>query len=159
MKKTFTLIDTRVDMQDFENAKKQFETIKEPTDEEVLDRAYEEKEWQYGDFMEQLAELDKQVVNPIIAIYSLGLWNGVAKGCCLLSSLKEIADVGRSIEDVKFYVENKNLKCMQFHHDGTNYITFRELKPNISDYLYEKICEGSKKHIEKYTSSLGRLFK
>lgn len=159
MKKTFTLIDTRADKQDFENAKNQFETIEEPTDEEVWCCVYAEKEWQYGAFIEQLADLDKQVVKPIIAIYSLGLWNGVKKGCYLLSSLKEIADVGGSIENVKFYVENKNLKCMQFHHDGTNYITFRELKPNISDYLYEKICEGSKKHIEKYTSSLGRLFK
>lgn len=98
----------------------------------------------------------------IVAIADLGLWNGRKTAYaeykdCSISDLMEHL-YGRSIEDVDFYVEGNELKATQYHHDGKNQITYREVTningwQRVKEKLYnqEKV---TKEEIQRCTKSL-----
>lgn len=98
----------------------------------------------------------------IVAIADLGLWNGRKTAYaeykdCSISDLMEHL-YGRSIEDVDFYVEGNELKATQYHHDGKNQITYREVTningwQKVKEKLYnqEKV---TKEEIQRCTKSL-----
>lgn len=101
--------------------------------------------------------------NDIICIADIGRWNGRKAGYCLEgNNISQILHTHvNGFSDIEFFVQNGELQATEWHHDGTNYYTYRELKPNLSevqtDELFEKILSGrfTVKDLNKYTKPLG----
>ena len=115
---------------------------------------------------DERANLDIETSGEIICIADLGLWNGRASGYNVEgNNINEIFHSHiRGMSDLCFYVELNDgvleLKCEESHHDGTNYYTYREVKPELSDeidVLKDLIYEGkaTQKDIDYYTRPLG----
>jgi hypothetical protein len=107
-------------------------------------------------------ELKQINTNEIIAIADLGLWNGRKLGYKVLNNLEDI--LYTNCDYIDLYSENGNIKLKGSHHDGTNYIVFREFKDNISeeqkDNFLNKIYNGkcNNKDISRYTKSINVYF-
>lgn len=98
----------------------------------------------------------------IIAIADLGLWDGRHSAYKLngKGSLNAIFDMVHG-DDYDIFVEGNDVKAVVRHHDGTNYITFREVRKDrdikkICDMLYNQ-KEVSNRLISAYTKPLGKL--
>ena len=131
------------------------------SDEDVWDRIYNEIDWWFDD---EFNNLDIKTENDIIVIASMGLWNGRRTGYKLLNrrNLSEIMSCGN--EDYNhLYYDGFNVYKKAIHHDGTNYILFREVRPDVNiDRLCEMIYnneEISKVTLNRYTRSLRRYVK
>ena len=139
---------------------------------EILTDCYEEKdvsEDKVFDFMldhirewweDESRNLDIDT-NRLIAIADLGLWNGRVSGYKLLNhNLSEILDYNGGVQDIKVYSDGYNIRQVGAHHDGRNYVLFREFKRGLSqtqiDNFLNKIYEGkcTSKDISRYTTSL-----
>lgn len=77
----------------------------------------------------------------ILAIADLGLWDGRRSAYKIIKSGKVNGILDMNLESGEFYSDGKNIRCTQHHHDGTNYITFREIKPTATDKGIERICD------------------
>lgn len=97
----------------------------------------------------------------IIAIADLGTWRGRISGYKLSNkhNLNVIFAMLGDGDDVEIYVEGNDVKATVTHHDGINYITFREVRDgrNIKKltnkiYYQEPI---SRQMISAYTKCLG----
>lgn len=112
-------------------------------------------------FDDEKANLDQFIDGDIIVIANLGLWNGRKSGYTILeNNLNSIFDVCEDYND--FYVDNYDVKAECAHHDGTNYYTFRELKPYENhDNFLAKIYNGTvtQKDITRHTKSLKKYIK
>lgn len=102
--------------------------------------------------------LNIKLDGDIIAIASLGLWDGRRQGYKLLKS-RNIKDIFSSECDyVKWFSDGKDLKSEQHHHDGTNFITYREVKSGVNiDKLTDSIYNGetiSNRRLGYYTKSI-----
>lgn len=102
----------------------------------------------------------------IICIADIGLWNGRRMGYKLYGyNIGECLEFFKDSEFAQFYVDRYDFKCMQSHHDGTTFGTFRELKPNLSsdqaDHFFWKIYNGTatQTDITRYTRSLAKRIK
>ncbi len=105
------------------------------------------------------ANLKKKLDGRIILIADIGLWNGRKSGYKIIGN--NVADILSSLSEgeVEFYADTKDrqVKAVQTHHDGTNYITFRQIKPDVNiDNLTDKIYNGTatSRDISRYTTSL-----
>ncbi len=95
----------------------------------------------------------------IIAIADLGSWNGRRQGYRILNgngNVNKIFDVGEDYNE--YYDDGYNIKATCVHHDGTNFIEFREVREDRDIYnLLNDICNGkeiSRKKLNYYTKSL-----
>lgn len=100
----------------------------------------------------------------ILAIADLGLWNGRHLGYKVLGGgvLKQILNVC-SGDNAKFYMDSYNVRAEIRHHDGTNYVLFREVRENANiqpllDKIYNE-CECDMKMVSRLTKSLKPYFK
>lgn len=108
--------------------------------------------------------LNIKVPTEIIAIADVGLWNRRVTG---------YKEIGRNIKDclysgsdkVTWFCDQYNFKAIEHHHDGTNYILYRERRPNISNPSWEhflsKVYYGkaSDRDVRRYTMSLSPRIK
>lgn len=108
----------------------------------------------------EFENLDKELQGRVIAIANLGLWNGRRKSYKIMkSNLNSVLDACGG-DYLKVYTDRYDVKSTAIHHDGVNYITYRMLKPNLSevqiDNFLSKLASGnfSKKDISRYTTSL-----
>lgn len=131
------------------------------SDEDVWGRIDNDIEYSYN---EALCDLDIKTEGDIIAIASMGLWNGRRTGYKILdkNNLKEILYCGN--EDYNhLYYDGFNVHKKASHHDGINYIMFREVRPDVNiDRLCDKIYnneEISNATLNRYTRSLRRYVK
>lgn len=139
--------------------------IPEEIDENDVYEYMEEANWMYlEDERSNLSHLVTE--GEIVAIAELGFWNGTKSGYKLYGT--KISDCLSFFKDCdcgKFYVAGNDLKSLQSHHDGSHFITFRELKPNFSqkqvDNFLEKIYNGTYTSVDvtKYTRSIGKQIK
>ena len=102
--------------------------------------------------------LSIQLDNPILIIANIGLWYGRRQGYKIINSGK-ISDILYSDGDeVTWYADRYNVRSTVYHHDGTNYLLYREIKPNVNiDNLLNKIYSGkpiSSKTLSYYTRSI-----
>ena len=95
----------------------------------------------------------------ILCIAQLGLWNGTPTGYKHIETgrVSDCLYGGRSTDTAAWYVDSKGEFCSrQHHHDGTNYIRYRGIKPGVSEAqigrLEELIYNG-----EDYEPTLRRL--
>lgn len=102
---------------------------------------------------------------PILAIASIGRWNGRVAGYKLIES-GNIRDCLRSYVNGQsydtFYVTpDGEFKQDEHHHDGTNYITYRLPRAGVSEKQLENllsdICNGkfSWQQVDKITRKIG----
>jgi hypothetical protein len=107
--------------------------------------------------------LDKELEGRIIAIASLGLWNGRKQGFSLLDyNLSNCIHPNHHQDYGMYYLEGNEFKAKGMHHDGTNYITFRMIKNSktMPDYEYNAFLQGIVNEtvdIDQYTEPLGNI--
>lgn len=108
----------------------------------------------------EFENLDKETECKIIAIANLGLWNGRRKSYKIMNSNLNSVLNACGGDYLKVYADRYDVKSVAVHHDGVNYITYRMLKPNLSevqiDNFLNKLASGdfTKKDIGRYTTSL-----
>lgn len=84
--------------------------------------------------------LSRQLDGRVVAIAKLGLWNGTRQGYKVLGT--NLNSIFGLMEDYnEFYSDGKNVLARQIHHDGTNHIMFRELRPDRSHESLEKFLQ------------------
>ena len=110
---------------------------------------------------DEYSNLSKEC-GQIIAIADLGLWDGRHSAYQLSKkgNLNAIFDMIHG-DDYEIFVDGNDVKAIVHHHDGTNYITFREVREGrniqrICDMLYNQE-EVSNRLISAYTKPLGKL--
>ena len=93
----------------------------------------------------------------ILAIANLGLWHGRVPGYRILG--KNVNCIFDTREEyAEWYSDGYNIKCVESHHDGTNYLEFRVIREdrniqNLLDAIYNGE-EISRKKLNYYTKSL-----
>lgn len=107
----------------------------------------------------EIANLDIPTAGSIIAIADLGLWNGRRNGYKILNECNVNAIFKEmQWDECEFYCDRYNVHMVNHHHDGTNYVMFRELKPNVNhEHFLDMIYEGkpiTTKTLCRYTRSL-----
>ena len=118
-------------------------------------------EQDYSDwYSNEFENLDRETECQIIAIANLGLWNGRKSYYKVMNSnLNSVLDSCGG-DYLKVYTDRHDVKSVAVHHDGVNYITYRMLKPNLTelqiDNFMNKLASGvfTKKDISRYTTSL-----
>lgn len=111
----------------------------------------------------EFENLNKQINNKILCIASLGLWNGRKAGYKIMSD--NLRDVLYNIgcDDFYVYVENGNVRAEGYHHDGRNYVEYREIKnSNNIENLLNKIYNNepiSRQLLNYYTRPIGHYIK
>lgn len=115
-------------------------------------------------------ERDNLNVTPtkgrIVCIADLGLWNGRKPGYKLLGhNIGDCLSDFSQAEGLEFYCDRYDFKSIQVHHDGINYLVYREIKSEytsdqIDNFLW-KIYNGkaTQKDITRYTKSLKERIK
>lgn len=138
--------------------------IENPTDDEIYDEISECNAIALKDERFEFACRSKNVEGEIIAIADAGRWNGRKTGIRLLDSLEDILDFMIRYDSFELYIDRYDLKGIGHHHDGTDYLTFREIKPKF-DYEYVEemffnINGTEDDRIQRYyTRSIRKYFK
>lgn len=115
-------------------------------------------EYNHERIYDERINLNIKLVGRILVIASLGLWNGKRQGYSILDS-RNISDILYSdCEYCKWYADNKNILSIQAHHDGRNYLTYREIKEDmnieeLTDSIYNNE-EITDEILDKYTKSI-----
>ena len=133
-----------------ENGFDDYETV------DVTDSIYESIDMSFDD---EQSNLYRILDGRILAIADMGLWNGRRSGYKILgNNLNEVLTCGIGCDEKEIYCDSYNVLARGYHHDGTNYVEFRELKENTNyDVLLEKLYnneEVTREDVRKYTKSL-----
>lgn len=127
------------------------------TDDRVTDECcFLEQTW----FTDERSELKRVSEGEVLAIASLGLWNGRRYGYKKIQSLENILFSDCDYERV-FVDSNGDIRKEESHHDGNNSILYRYWKEGLSEEQKEnflnKIYYGkcSQKDITRYTRKAG----
>ena len=111
-------------------------------------------------FEDERANLDKQLEGRILCIADIGTWRGRFSGYKILgNNLNNVVSrLSDSIEDFKIYMDGRNVYWTGYHHDGVNYVEFREIRENRNiENLLNKLYnqeEVTRKEINYYTKSI-----
>ena len=132
---------------------------------ERIELAWEQvNNWDWNDFEQGLqgATIEGRA---ILAIADLGRWNGRYQGYRVIHSsniLSCLSDAG-SYDYVTFYTDKAgDFRMDGVHHDGKDYITYREVKETTTerqlDKLTQKIYDGeaTRADITRYTRGIGK---
>ena len=110
-------------------------------------------------FEDEELNLDKQLDGRILAIASMGLWNGRKSGYKILgNNLNEVLTSSIGCDEKEVYCDAYNVYAEGYHHDGSNHVEFREIREDRNiENLLDKIYSGqevTRKEINYYTRSL-----
>jgi hypothetical protein len=128
---------------------------------DVTDIIYEEINlW----FEDETDNLNKQLDGRILAIASMGLWNGRKIGYKILdNNLNEVLTSTIGCDEKEVYFDGYNIKAEGYHHDGRNYVEYREIREDKNiDKLLDKIYMNkpiSRSELNYYTKPLGKYVK
>jgi hypothetical protein len=117
-------------------------------------------------FEDELANLKVATDGKIVAIADIGRWNKRYSGYALSETnlLSQVMTMATGdIYTSKLYYDGHNVRRTDHHHDGNNYILFREIRPNVNaDKFLNKIYNNepiSNSTLNRYTKSLKRYVK
>lgn len=80
--------------------------------------------------------LNWQIEGEIVAIASLGLWHGRRLGYKMVGD--KLSDIFNCSQDEnEYYCDQDDVQATCSHHDGTNYITYRVIKPGDGEKVEE----------------------
>lgn len=113
-------------------------------------------------FDDEQANLNVELDEKIIAIASMGLWDGRRNGYKELSyNLKDIFTVWQSCDDIKLYADRYDVRGEGHHHDGRNYVLFRKWADSATERNRERTLNAiycgrpeADKLIKRYTRSI-----
>ena len=133
-----------------ENDFEDYETV------DVTDTIYEEIDMWFDD---ETSNLYKVLDGRILAIANMGLWNGRRTDYKILgNNLNEVLTSTIGCDDKEVYCDAYNVYAEGYHHDGRNYVEFREIREDRDiDRLLNKIYnneEITRREINYYTKSL-----
>lgn len=125
----------------------------QPTDDQKYERMYDDLNFFIDD---ERSNLDISC-NKIIVIANLGLWHGRRQGYKIIDgNVKNI--LYTDCDYAKWYADEKDIRGKFIHHDGTNYVLYREIKDmDTIDEFTNKIYNGEEltdELLDKYTNSL-----
>lgn len=126
------------------------------TDTDILDEIYHDIDITFED---ELTNLNKELDGRVLAIASMGLWDGRVTGYKILSNnLNEVVKSSIGCDEKHVYCDRYNVLAEGYHHDGRNYVEFREIREDKNiDELLNKIYMNipiTRAEIRKYTKSL-----
>ena len=130
--------------------------VEDITDDKIQEEVYFLIDMYYDD---ERLNLNKCLNGRVIAIADLGLWNGRKQGYKVLSNnLNEVVSSTIGCDEKEVYCDAYNVRAVGYHHDGRNYVLYRELREdrNIDNFL-DKIYSGeeiSSSTLNYYTRSL-----
>lgn len=133
----------------------------EQTDEAITDEVYDNIGRWYDD---EADNLYKQLDGRILAIASMGLWNGRKTGYKILGdNLNEVLTSTIGCDEKEVYFDGYNIKAEGYHHDGSNFVEYREIREDKNiDKLLDKIYMNkpiSRSELNYYTKPLGKYVK
>ena len=145
------------EMKSAENAEREYfaEEGIEPTDEQIYDGVTDHINLWYED---EECNLNRELDGRVLAIADLGLWYGRRKAYKILG--RNLSDIlwNISCDEFRVYADRYNVKAEGYHHDGHNYVEYRELREDRNyDILLGKLYnneEVSREEINYYTKSL-----
>jgi len=133
-----TIYDT--DAWDFDTAKKEYEEIYDsiPTDEDVYSLIADSTE---RDLDDKKINLDIDTKEQLIAIADCSLWSGRQLGYKILKhNINSIFEC--ATESCKFVSNGADVMSVNPHHDGTNYVLYRKIKPKLNmDSFINKLLD------------------
>ena len=93
---------------------------------------------------DEIANLESANAGEILAIADLDLWNGRRSGYTTYEKLTDVLKAMLHYDAyIRFYVDEYGEFRGRFtHHDGTNYITYRERRPGCSEELWYRLLEA-----------------
>lgn len=103
--------------------------IENPTDDEIYDEINECNAIAFKDDRFEFATRDKNIEGTVIAVANVGRWNGRKDGIKVLQGFEDVMDFMARYDNFKIYIDRYNIKGIGHHHDGTDYLTFREVHP------------------------------
>lgn len=103
--------------------------------------------FKYQEYNDLVFNANTIKTNEIVAIADIGRWDGRRTGYKTFSSLSRCLTT--ECDYAKWYCDQYNLRGEFVHHDGTNYILYRERKDGISDESWQNFL--NKIHYGKYT--------
>lgn len=123
---------------------------------DVTDTIYEEIDMWFDD---EQSNLFRILDGRILCIADMGLWNGRRSGYKILgNNLNEVLTCGIGCDEKEIYCDGFNVLAKGYHHDGTNYVEFREIREDRNiDNLLNKLYnneEVTRREINYYTKSL-----
>lgn len=161
MKKHVIWQNIDLDFDDYkEELKNNLEEDEEmPSDDDIWMRMAEDNELWLDD---ERANLNIGLPSDIVVLADVGLWHGRRAGFRFMgSNLRDIL-YEDGIECCEWYVDQYgNLKATMHHHDGTNYLEYRLIRPDLSDDQRERFehklrhGELNGKALAHYTMRLG----
>lgn len=137
------------------NAKERLEEFEDTTT-DVDSAVYEDIDMWFDD---ERLNLHKILDGRILAIASMGLWDGRKSGYKILgNNLNEILTCEIGCDEKELYYNSYNVYAEGYHHDGRNYVEFREIREDRNiEKLLDKIYLGqevTRREINYYTKSL-----
>ena len=148
----YSLEETKQAEQDARERLEEFEDTTTDVDTAV----YEDIDMWFDD---ETSNLDKQLDGRILCIADMGLWNGRRSGYKILgNNLNEVLTAGIGCDEKEVYCDGRNVLAKGYHHDGRNYVEFREIREDRNiENLLDKIYSGqevTRREINYYTRSL-----
>jgi ribosomal protein L20A (L18A) len=132
------------------------DAVENITEEKITDEVYFQIDQYFDD---ERLNLDKKLDGRILCIADMGLWNGRKSGYKILgNNLNEVLTCGIGCDEKEVYCDGRNVLAKGYHHDGRNYVEFREIREdrnieNLLTKLYNNE-EVTRKEINYYTRSL-----
>ena len=112
----------------------------------------------HGFFKDELENLNMELDGRILAIADVGTWQGRRQGCKILGhNLNGVLASGIGCDEKEVYVGTYGVYAEGYHHDGSNFVEFREIKEDTNyDLLLDKLYKGiaTRSDIRRYTKSL-----
>ena len=110
-------------------------------------------------FEAEIVNLNKQLDGRVLAIASIGRWIGRVSGYRILNNnLNEVVKASIGCDEKHVYCDKYNVHAEGYHHDGKNYVEFREIREDKDiKVLLNKLYRNepvSRADIRKYTKSL-----
>lgn len=103
--------------------------IENPTDDEIYDEINECNAITFKDERFEFVTRDKHIEGTVIAVANVGRWNGRKDGIKVLQGFEDVMDFMTRYDSFKIYIDRYNIKGIGHHHDGTDYLTFKEMHP------------------------------
>ena len=132
------------------------DAVENITKEKITNEVYFQIDVQFED---ERSNLFKIIDGRILCIASMGLWNGRKSGYKILgNNLNEILTTGIGCDEKEVYCDAYNVYAEGYHHDGRNYVEFREIREDRNiENLIDKIHSeqgATRREINYYTRSL-----
>ena len=123
---------------------------------DVTDTIYEEIDMWFDD---EQSNLYRNLDGRILAIASVGRWNGRVSGYKILGdNLNEVLTCSIGCDEKEVYCDAYNVHATGYHHDGRNHVEFREIREDRNiDNLLNKLYMNepvTRREINYYTKSL-----